>query len=244
MKTVQTSAARPFRPRRPPAIGRMPALRPVRRDDGPALHRFIQALSSETRRQRFHALLSGCGPAMLAILAGADGQRHVAFVATLPAGDDECIVAEARYVVANDGESAEFALVVAEDWQGSGLADRLMDALIAQARASGPHCTEQALQCGPATRACSASSGVAASSSARPISAVRIGRQAACASSTRSRPSRQRWLGRIGRCWWMRCGAGCRRISFFQSTACTRNIGPPRACRRQKQQVGKRRCLR
>ena len=137
MKTVQTSAARPFRPRRPPAIGRMPALRPVRRDDGPALHRFIQALSSETRRQRFHALLSGCGPAMLAILAGADGQRHVAFVATLPAGDDECIVAEARYVVANDGESAEFALVVAEDWQGSGLADRLMDALIAQARASG-----------------------------------------------------------------------------------------------------------
>jgi len=137
MKTVQTSAAKPSRPRRPPAFVLMPALRLVRRDDGPALLRFIQALSSETRRQRFHVLLSGCGPAMLAILAGADGRRHVAYVATLPADDGECIVAEARYVVASDGESAEFALVVAEDWQGSGLADRLMDALIAQARASG-----------------------------------------------------------------------------------------------------------
>ena len=43
----------------------------------------------------------------------------------------------ARYVVYPDGVSCEFAIVVAEDWQGRGLARHLMLRLIAIARERG-----------------------------------------------------------------------------------------------------------
>ena len=47
------------------------------------------------------------------------------------------IVAIARYIANLDHESAEFAIVVADAWQGRGVATRLMKALIACARKKG-----------------------------------------------------------------------------------------------------------
>jgi acetyltransferase len=61
----------------------------------------------------------------------------MAFVATLPEGGAETEVAVARYVSNPDGESCEFALVVADNWQGRGLGRRLMEQLIDVARARG-----------------------------------------------------------------------------------------------------------
>ena len=45
----------------------------------------------------------------------------------------------ARYAVNPDGETCEFAIVVAEDWQHRGLARRLMGVLIETARNRGLH---------------------------------------------------------------------------------------------------------
>ena len=53
---------------------------------------------------------------------------------------DEIQVAEARYVLGVDGlpaDVAEFALAVADGWQGVGLGSRLLGALVARARAAG-----------------------------------------------------------------------------------------------------------
>ena len=47
------------------------------------------------------------------------------------------MIADARYVVGEDGETAEFAIAVADRWQGCGLAHRLLDALVACARRTG-----------------------------------------------------------------------------------------------------------
>lgn len=47
------------------------------------------------------------------------------------------MVGSARYSLAADGESVEFALVVADDWQRHGLGRRLMGALIEVARGKG-----------------------------------------------------------------------------------------------------------
>ena len=44
-----------------------------------------------------------------------------------------------RYATSPDGESCEFAIVVAEDWQHRGLARRLMGVLIETARDRGLH---------------------------------------------------------------------------------------------------------
>ncbi|HEY6864672.1 MAG TPA: GNAT family N-acetyltransferase, partial [Burkholderiales bacterium] len=43
----------------------------------------------------------------------------------------------ARYVMNPDGETCEFAIVVADEWQGKGLARRMLEMLIDVARSRG-----------------------------------------------------------------------------------------------------------
>src|ERR1700674_2894603 len=64
-----------------------------------------------------------------------DYQRHLAFVITTFDAGHEIVVAEARYAVDDDGDGAEFALVVNDHWQRNGLGKRAMHALSAATRA-------------------------------------------------------------------------------------------------------------
>jgi acetyltransferase len=50
-------------------------------------------------------------------------------------GDEE--IAVARYVTNPDGKSCEFALVVADAWQGKGLGRRMMETIVEVARSRG-----------------------------------------------------------------------------------------------------------
>ena len=61
----------------------------------------------------------------------------MAFVATKEEDGEEVEIGVARYAVNPDGETCEFAIVVAEDWQHRGLARRLMGVLIETARNRG-----------------------------------------------------------------------------------------------------------
>ena len=60
--------------------------------------------------------------------------RELGLVAEIDAPDGIDIVGGARYYVQPDGERCEFAVTVADDWQGVGLASRLMRELIHGAR--------------------------------------------------------------------------------------------------------------
>jgi acetyltransferase len=51
--------------------------------------------------------------------------------------DGETLIGVARYVRDKDGDSAEFAIVVADAWQGRGIGSRLLDKLIDVARRRG-----------------------------------------------------------------------------------------------------------
>jgi acetyltransferase len=51
--------------------------------------------------------------------------------------DDLRIVADARYVLDDATGTGEFAIAVADEWQGLGLGSRLMQRLLAQARRAG-----------------------------------------------------------------------------------------------------------
>jgi acetyltransferase len=74
---------------------------------------------------------------MLKALTCVDQRAHVAFVLTVAEPGRERIVGEARYAVTGDRETAEFGIVVADAFQGLGLAQRLMTALLDAARAGG-----------------------------------------------------------------------------------------------------------
>ncbi|WP_374404590.1 N-acetyltransferase family protein [Niveibacterium sp.] len=66
-----------------------------------------------------------------------DATDQMGFVITAFDGEREILVAEACYVIADDGDSAEFALSVTEGWRGRGFGKQLMAALCSATRQAG-----------------------------------------------------------------------------------------------------------
>ena len=123
---------------------RMAWLRPLRAGDVGdvgAEQRFFNGLSLDSRHQRFHVGLRELSPALLKLLTDVDQRLHRAWVVEadeLAEAAGRPVIADARFV--RDAEQpavAEFALAVADDWQGRGLGRRLMAHLIQQARQQG-----------------------------------------------------------------------------------------------------------
>jgi acetyltransferase len=115
--------------------GRRVELSPIRPQDAGAERDFVGALSLTSRYRRFHFGLRELSPEMSRAMTELDPQHEVAFVAR-PA-DAVAIVADARYVLRADSADAEFAIAVADDWQGAGLGRALLTRLAAHARAQG-----------------------------------------------------------------------------------------------------------
>ena len=124
-------------PTRTPAGVASVALRQIRPDDAAALQEFVRTLAPASRRLRFHAALRELSESALRALTCVDQRGHIAFVLTTTEHGTERIVGEARYVASGEGETAEFAIAVADAFQGLGLAQRLLAALIDSARAAG-----------------------------------------------------------------------------------------------------------
>lgn len=113
--------------------GRAVRVRPVRPHDAAAEQAFVVGLSPLARYRRFHLGLSELPAALLRSFTEVDQAAHVALVAE-SAG---AIVADARYVRDSTGRTGEFAIAVADAWQGLGLGGALMQRLLAHARRSG-----------------------------------------------------------------------------------------------------------
>lgn len=114
-------------------------LRPARAADAAAVRGFLQGLCAASRRQRFHGHINPQSPTLALQLCRVDGVRHQAWLAWVGDGDHAQVVGEARFVCGADGDAgmAELAMVVADDWQGSGLADALMGQLLQAAAMAG-----------------------------------------------------------------------------------------------------------
>jgi len=109
------------------------AVRPMRPEDVALETRFFEGLSERSRFQRFMQYLPKLPPQMLARFTQLDYDRELALVA-LHGGE---FVAVGRYAPNADGETAEFALVVADAWQGKGLGRMLLQQLKDEARKAG-----------------------------------------------------------------------------------------------------------
>jgi acetyltransferase len=86
---------------------------------------------------RFMGALRHLPPALLARFTQIDYDREMAFVATHAAGKSERQVAVARYATLPDARTCEYAIVVADAWQGRGLARKMMLRLIEVAQGRG-----------------------------------------------------------------------------------------------------------
>ncbi|MDP4590240.1 MAG: GNAT family N-acetyltransferase, partial [Burkholderiaceae bacterium] len=117
-------------------------IRPIQPDDAIALQHFVRSLSDEARYMRFVSVMRELTPKMLARYTLIDYHRELALIATVMQTDDqgqtqELIVGLAHYLRNRDGRTAEYALVVSDDWQGKGLGRQLMNRLIDAARDQG-----------------------------------------------------------------------------------------------------------
>ena len=98
---------------------------------------FVRGLSEDSRYCRFMELIRELSPRKLEYFTAIDYEKHMAFVATVVRDGKEIEIGVARYVSNVDDQGCEFAIVVDDVWQGSGVAGMLMAALMDAARANG-----------------------------------------------------------------------------------------------------------
>jgi acetyltransferase len=112
-------------------------IRPVRPEDAYMTQEFVRNLSEESRYNRYMSSIKQLSQSMLVRFTQLDYDREMALAMTHETADGEEQLAVARYVTDPDNESCEFALEVADHWQGKGIGVILMNALFDAAREQG-----------------------------------------------------------------------------------------------------------
>ena len=118
-----------------PVIGVAVTLRPLRPEDLDIETAFVEGLSVESRASR---LLGGAVKVTreyIEHLTQVDYVRDMALAATVMLEGHETLIGVARYALEPDGRSCEFALVIADAWQGRGIGRRMLKKLVAVAAA-------------------------------------------------------------------------------------------------------------
>lgn len=117
--------------------GREITIRPIRPEDAEIEREFVRRLSAEARYFRFMQTLRELSQELLVRFTQLDYHRELALIATVIIDGKETEVGVARFFPNPDGVSAEFAIVVADEWQQHGIGARLMGVLIDAAREKG-----------------------------------------------------------------------------------------------------------
>lgn len=117
--------------------GLLVTIRAIHPDDKAKLKAAFEKLESNSVYTRFFGYKKELTDAELETATAVDFKSTVALVATIGRGEREVIIAGARYVTDRSGATAEVAFTVEEDYQGLGLASRLLKELYDIARASG-----------------------------------------------------------------------------------------------------------
>lgn len=115
-------------------------IRAIRPGDAPHIQAFVRRLSPESSYYRFLTTITALSDAEAARLANVDYENRMALVATLLSDEGEQIIAVARYArSATQPDRAEFAVVVADEYQKQGIARALIKHIGVYARQHGIH---------------------------------------------------------------------------------------------------------
>ena len=111
-------------------------VRAIRPDDESRLVELYDALSQDSRYQRFFTVMRRLPPDWARYLANVDHVRRLALVVEAP-GDPRALIAVARYEATTHAGCAEVAFVVRDAWQNRGLGTVLFRELLEAARNNG-----------------------------------------------------------------------------------------------------------
>jgi acetyltransferase len=111
-------------------------IRPIRPEDADLVRDFVAGLSEEARFFRFMNVLQELSGPLLVRLTQLDYSKEIALLA-VTAASPETELGVARFSVNPDGESCEFAIVLADHVTGKGLGQKLLATLIEVARMRG-----------------------------------------------------------------------------------------------------------
>ena len=111
--------------------GERMTMRPVLWQDDPGLRALFKRTSTAARDviDNFPEVLDG--------LCDLDFVKQVAVVITVDHGGSQRIVADARYLVADNAASADFAVLVEDGWRRQGVGRRALGGLVDAARRAG-----------------------------------------------------------------------------------------------------------
>ena len=112
-------------------------IRPIRPEDAENEREFVNGLSDQSKYYRFMYSLNEITPEMLARYTQIDYDREMAFIALAGSGDQQKQIGVARYSTYPSEPVCEFAVVVADEWQGKGVGTALLRVLIESARVKG-----------------------------------------------------------------------------------------------------------
>jgi acetyltransferase len=119
------------------AGGKRVVVRPVLPQDEDLTRAFFRDLPPPARYDRFMTSMRELPSELMRRFTQIDYADHLALVAEVFMDGRETVIAEARYVRGADRTVAEFAVSVAEAWQGNKLASLLLGKLACRAAAAG-----------------------------------------------------------------------------------------------------------
>ena len=117
--------------------GKEVLLRPVKPEDEPLEHDMFTSLSETTLRERFYQAIKTITHEMHARFCNIDYDREMAIVAEIRDNGNRRIVGIGSFMIEPDGRSCEFSVLVHDDYQGQGLASKLVDLIIGIADEKG-----------------------------------------------------------------------------------------------------------
>jgi acetyltransferase len=117
--------------------GTLVTIRPIRPEDRDIERAFVRDLSSNSSYFRFLSIVKDLSPRLLDKFTQVDYPREMALIATIPAETGEQEIGVARYAPGSSEDTVEFAIVVADYWQGHGIGRELLRHLFTVAEVVG-----------------------------------------------------------------------------------------------------------
>ncbi|MCB0571370.1 MAG: bifunctional acetate--CoA ligase family protein/GNAT family N-acetyltransferase [Phaeodactylibacter sp.] len=117
--------------------GQVARLRPIRPEDEPMEARMLEKISRESLYFRFFGFVPTVTHDFLTRFTHIDYDREMAIIATVEEAGTEKMVGVVRIISDAWGETAEYAILVSDDWQGLGLGSQATDYIIDIAREMG-----------------------------------------------------------------------------------------------------------